>query len=230
VARRTPHSVRVCNGADVRGWPLPIAFGWLYGVAHPFCGLCRWGGAASGKPRSVVPSLVTEVTLMKYHARIMPYAPDLAGPGPVKNVGFLWFRHAYTMGKVPPLVFERLVALVEKPLAWYGGYHICNVGSCALTEGLRGQPIFRYRGRLLGLGSSDILVPGEDAVYNAPNLILHYIRHHRYQPPACFCAAVLDCPEPDSAEYRERVVQTAPQLASYFGSPDILKRNHRAPQ
>ena len=173
-------------------------------------------------------SFVTEVTLLKYYPRIMPYEPDLAAPGPVKNVGFLWFRHSYPKGKVQPLVFERLVALVEKPLGYYCGYHKCNLGSCAFTEGLRGQPTFRYRERILGLGSSDILVPGEDAVYNAPNLILHYIRQHRYQPPECFCAAVLKCPEPDSAEYRERLIQIAPDLAKFFDSSYASWRKPRA--
>ena len=175
----------------------------------------------------MLPSLVTEVTLLKYHPRIMPYEPDLAGPGPVKKVGFLWFRHSYPKGKIQPLVFERLVALVEKPLGYYCGYHKCNLGSCALTEGLRGQPTFRNGGRLLGLGSSEIFVPAEDAIYHAPNLILHYIRQHRYQPPECFCAAVLKCPEPDSAEYRERLTRLAPDLAKFFytshapeGKPD----------
>jgi hypothetical protein len=148
----------------------------------------------------------------------MPYLPDMAGPGPVKDVGYLWFGHSYPTGKVDPSVLDRLVALAEKPLLFAFGYHKCNLGLCAFTQRLREQPVFRYRGRLLVLGSSDIMVPGEDAVYNAPNLILHYIRHHRYQPPECFSAAVLKCPEPDSAEYRERMVRIAPKLAMFFGS------------
>jgi hypothetical protein len=44
-------------------------------------------------------------------------------------------------------------------------------------------------------------VPGDKVVYQAPCLILHYIRYHKYQPPECFCAAVLNCPKPGSAEY-----------------------------
>jgi hypothetical protein len=44
-------------------------------------------------------------------------------------------------------------------------------------------------------------VPGDKVVYQAPCLILHYIRYHKYQPPECFCAPVLNCPKPGSAEY-----------------------------
>jgi|SRR5271157_3416154 len=142
----------------------------------------------------------------------MPYAPDLANTGPVKEVGYLWFGHSYAKGKIEKLVLERLVAIAQKPLMYSCGFHKCNVGFCSATQIFRGEPIFRYRGRTLILGSSDILVPNDEAVYCAPDLILHYIRHHRYRPPECFCAAVLKCLAPDSAEYRERIKRLAPQL------------------
>lgn len=161
---------------------------------------------------------MTNASRLKYHPQIMPYLPDMADPGPVRNVGYLWFGHSYPKGKVDRSIIDRLVALAEKPLLYACGYHKCNLGFCALTHPLRQQPAFRYRGRLLVLGSSEILVPGEDAVYEAPNLILHYILHHSYRPPECFSAAVLKCPEPDSSEYRERMVRIAPKLAIFFGS------------
>lgn len=140
----------------------------------------------------------------------MPYLPDLAEPGPLKSVGYLWTGHSYPKGKVSQSCLERLVALVEKPLAYACGFHRCNLGWCNLTAGFRSQPVFRYRERIIGLGSADILVPGEKAVYCAPSLILHYIDHHKYQPPACFCAAVLDCPDPGSAEYIAALKEFAP--------------------
>lgn len=147
----------------------------------------------------------------------MPYTPDLAELGPVKNVGYLWFGHSYARGKVSDLFFERLVALVERPLAYSCGYHRCNLGWCSLTQILRSQPAFRYRGRVLGLGSSDILVPGDKVVYFAPSLILHYIRHHKYHPPECFCAAVLNCPKPGSVEYASAIKQIIPDRAELYG-------------
>jgi hypothetical protein len=142
----------------------------------------------------------------------VPYLPDLAEPGPVKSVGYLSAGHSYPTGTVSRLCFERLIALVEKPLAYSCGFHKCNLGRCSLTESLHSQPVFRYRGRVLGLGSTDILVPSEKAVYHAPSLILHYIRHHKYQPPECFCAAVLNCPEPGLAEYFAAIREIAPDI------------------
>jgi len=142
----------------------------------------------------------------------MTYAPDLANTGTVKQVGYLWFGHSYPKGKIAGLILERLVAIAEKPLFYACGFHKCNVGFCGATLMFRGEPMFRYRGRTLTLGSSEILVPDDEAVYCAPNLILHYIRHHRYRPPECFCAAVLKCPAVDSGEYRERIKRNAPQF------------------
>lgn len=142
----------------------------------------------------------------------MSYAPDLSNAGAVKNIGFLGFGHSFPKGRIEELVLERLVAIAEKPLYYACGFHKCNLGFCGLTQALRGQPTFRYRGRTLTLGSSEILVPDDDAVYCAPNLILHYIRHHRYRPPECFCAAVLKCPAPDTEEYRQRIRRVAPTL------------------
>jgi hypothetical protein len=138
----------------------------------------------------------------------VPYIPDLAGLGPEKPVGYLWYGHSFPRGRVSPLLFERLVALVELPLMYACGYHECNVNSCGLRASVRSQPTFQYRGRVLGLGSSEIWVPGDKVVYQAPSLILHYIRHHKYQPPKCFCAAVLNCPKPDSAEYFAAIEQS----------------------
>jgi hypothetical protein len=147
----------------------------------------------------------------------VPYSPDLAEPGPVKQVGYLWFGHSYPRGKVSRLFFERLVALVEQPLVCARGYHKCNVGWCNLTGSVGSQLVFRYRGRVLNLGSSDILVPDAKVVYCAPSLILHYVRHHKYQPPECFCAAVLSCPKPGSVEYSAAIKQIAPDIANRFG-------------
>ena len=44
-------------------------------------------------------------------------------------------------------------------------------------------------------------VPGARGVYETPQLVIHYIEAHNYQPPAEFCEAVLACPPPWSDEY-----------------------------
>lgn len=143
----------------------------------------------------------------------MPYAPDLANTGVVKEEGYLWCGHSYPRGKVDEVVFERLVAIAKKPLLCACGFHTCNLGSCGTTQEQHdGHLKFRYGERTLFLGSSEILVPDDEVVYCAPNLILHYIRDHGYRPPECFCAAVLKCPAPDTEEYRERIKRVAPKL------------------
>jgi hypothetical protein len=152
----------------------------------------------------------------------VPYFPDLAGLGTEKPIGYLWFGHSFPTGKVSDLFFERLVALVEMPLMHACGYHECNLHVCCLTVSVGSQPIFRYRGRVLGLGSSEIWVPGDKVVYRAPSLILHYIHHHKYQPPECFCAAALNCPKPGSAEYFAAIKESDPnhfflRFTKWFG-------------
>lgn len=141
----------------------------------------------------------------------MPYSPDLAQPGPSQCVGYLWFGHSYPRGKVSPLVFERLVALVETRWRVSPGHHTCNLGWCVVLPDIA-QRKFRCREKVLVLGSSDILVPADRVIYYAPDLILHYIRWHHYQPPECFCAAVLNCPRPGSAEYLAAIERVKPEL------------------
>jgi hypothetical protein len=70
----------------------------------------------------------------------------------------------------------------------------------------------RYKGRILFLGDTDIYVPGEEVVYVAPSLILHYLQHHQYQPPLCFVDRVLNCPEPLSEEYSAAITRIAPEI------------------
>jgi hypothetical protein len=140
----------------------------------------------------------------------MSYLPDLTQSGPQKTVGYLSFGHAYPRGKISDSVFERLVALVEEPMWLTCGYHQCNLGWCNLSRLWSGSCLphkFRFRGRVFFLGSYDIWVPGDKVLYVAPNLILHYIRHHRYRPPQCFCEAVLNSPRPGSVEYRATIKQ-----------------------
>jgi len=150
--------------------------------------------------------------------RTVPYEPDLSGSGPVKSVGYLWSGHPRSKGKIANAILQRLVDLAQKPLFFACGYHQCNLGICFFRLA-SGQPVFKYRGRTLYLGSSEIFIPDDSAVYCAPNLILHYIRDHHYLPPAAFCAAALSCPDPDSPEYREQIARAAPHLARQLFGP-----------
>jgi len=141
----------------------------------------------------------------------MPYIPDLAQTGSSQCVGYLWLGHSYPRGKVSPLVFDRLVALVEARWRVSLGYHTCNLGWCVMVPDLHLNK-FRFRGRALVLGFSEILVPDDRVVYYAPDLILHYIHWHHYLPPECFCAAILKCPKPGSVEYTAAIERVKPEL------------------
>ena len=59
------------------------------------------------------------------------------------------------------------------------------------------------------------LVPGEQRVYVAPELVLHYMNAHGYQPPEEFCTAVMRCPRMGTPEYRQALLTA--------GGPGILR-------
>ncbi len=151
--------------------------------------------------------------------KAMTYDADLSGTGRVRRVGYLSRGHRFTKGTTSAAFFDRLLALVEHPLGAWAGYHTCDIGWCGLRRHPP-QPTFRYKGRVLGLGDTDIFVPGDEVVYWAPSLILHYIRRHRYVPPHCFVKAVLNCPEPLSREYSAAIKRIAPEMSPFLGPPD----------
>jgi hypothetical protein len=151
----------------------------------------------------------------------MTYDADLTGAGRVRNIGYLARGHSYPKGTTSEAFFDHLVELVERPLGAWAGYHTCDLGWCRLRLTLHPpQPTFRYKGRVLGLGDIDIFVPGDEVVYYAPSLILHYIRRHKYAPPPCFVDAVLKCPDPRSQEYCDAIKRIAPEMSHFFGLPD----------
>ncbi|MDX1663994.1 MAG: hypothetical protein R3272_09385 [Candidatus Promineifilaceae bacterium] len=55
------------------------------------------------------------------------------------------------------------------------------------------------------LGAAEIRVLGEEDIFAAPDLIYHYVTEHAYRPPAVFVQAVLEGPQPGSAEHRALV-------------------------
>lgn len=68
------------------------------------------------------------------------------------------------------------------------GYHFCTYCPEADEEVV----VPNDQGEPLHLGSAEIWVPGVgEVVYCAPNLIIHYVRDHNYQPPADFINAVM---------------------------------------
>lgn len=141
----------------------------------------------------------------------MVFQPDLAQNGPFKSVGYLSRDRDYPKGETLDSVFDRLASLAMQPLYCCAGHHDCDLGSCG--SGLP-HPELKWRGVTIPRWcSADILVPDQTFVYVAPALILHYIRVHRYLPPACFTDAVLACPEPASDEYRSEIRRIVPNIS-----------------
>lgn len=118
-----------------------------------------------------------------YGAEFAPY---------IRSIGWLDHSQVFTTGITPESVGHALKELLGKSyLAITNpGVHICN--------------LCQYAG---AIGSKSLLIPGHGFLYLCPDLILHYINVHWYKPPEEFCQAVLDCPPPDSVEYKKRLLQ-----------------------
>jgi hypothetical protein len=157
-----------------------------------------------------------------FGGKAMTYQPDLTRTDRVKQIGYLARGHSFTQGTTSEAFFDHLVELVKHPLGGWAGYHSCNLGWC----GLRLHPTqttLEYKGRVIGLGDTDIFVPGDEVVYVASSLILHYIQHHEYMPPSCFMNAVLNCPDPRSQEYCAAIKRIAPEMGSSLGRTTALR-------
>jgi hypothetical protein len=124
-----------------------------------------------------------------------PYRPRIVPP-PVA-VGWLDENHEFARGPVDPTVRAKLGELFANPWEWgsFRGFHGC--GLCERDWDEKADP----EGRGIAKGVKNLLVPGKGVQYFTPHLILHYIEHHAYQPPAEFCDAVVACPLTVTDEY-----------------------------
>jgi hypothetical protein len=122
----------------------------------------------------------------------MTYRADLSGTDRVRRVGYLARGYSFTKGTTSQAFFDRLVNVGGTALRGVVRISHLDLGWCRLKVPNE-KPALRYKGHPIGLGNTDISVPGDEVVYLAPSLILHYIRRHRYLPPPCFVEAVLNC-------------------------------------
>jgi len=112
----------------------------------------------------------------------------------VRAIGWLSDQHPFPIGDTPPEFLTRLEKLCHRwgdglePLAWgvFMGPHRCE-----LCGGFT--------------ASGNIGVPAGDVLFAAPQMVAHYVKAHRYSPPAEFVAAVLSAPLPGTPEYTEAV-------------------------
>jgi hypothetical protein len=104
----------------------------------------------------------------------------------VRNVGWLDASHEYAKGSIDAAVLEKITTLaLQKSVNQMRGFHYCELCS---TEELR----IEQGGKKRLLGSSELWVPDNAGGYFAsPNLVVHYIQAHGYQPPSDYVEAVM---------------------------------------
>ena len=105
----------------------------------------------------------------------------------VRSVGWLEAGHPYQRGPVPD---EFLVSLKRHVAEAYQFALSVGVHHCSLCPEGKAQA-----------GKLNLMIPTSRLLYVAPELIVHYIEDHGYQPPQEFIEAVLACPEQESEEY-----------------------------
>jgi hypothetical protein len=108
----------------------------------------------------------------------------------VRAVGWLEADHPFALGSVSDEFLRVLKAHIAKAFqpVLYMGLHRCS--------------FCEQQGRIQK-GHSNLLIPTTERLYVAPQLVVHYIENHGYQPPLEFLAAVLGCPEQQSDAYFE---------------------------
>jgi hypothetical protein len=119
-------------------------------------------------------------------------------------VGWLEESYPYPQGAIGDELFERLVEVMALSFwsapGYFMGFHECSL----CPHGERVQQTFSFRGRRFGMGSVNLFLPGETALFVAPSLVIHYVRDHSYRPPEAFCQALRNCPTVGSKEYNVR--------------------------
>jgi hypothetical protein len=100
------------------------------------------------------------------------------GRSPSLAVGWLSAVHAFPQAEPSEALLDRLWQFCKISVAQMRGIHECEFCS---VEAYRAE----HKGETLFLGTSEIRVLAlEGGVYAAPTLIFHYVKAHRYLPPA----------------------------------------------
>lgn len=118
------------------------------------------------------------------------------------NVGWLGRGFDYTSGVVEEKFIDRLWLFCLTSVPQTRGFHECELCSNPAI----GPLVFEHNLQKIKLGRSEIRVFGKHGiVYAAPNLIMHYVCDHHYQPPIEFIEAVLSSELPSSKKYDDRM-------------------------
>ncbi|MEM9776300.1 MAG: hypothetical protein AAF902_17110 [Chloroflexota bacterium] len=111
-------------------------------------------------------------------------------------VGFLSRKFKFQTGKPPAGFLEKLRSFCHPDVT------VCH------THGKRKSPFdnkhieLDVNGTPTTLGGAEIRVIGTEDIFAAPDLVYHYVVDHNYLPPQEFIDAVLNGPQPNSAEFR----------------------------
>ena len=93
------------------------------------------------------------------------------------------------------------------------GFHTCTFCRLAVVPASLSIMTSTMKTSLrLGMGVSNIFVPGVDAVYVAPSLVMHYIDAHEYALPDVFIEAVRACPPMGTAKYFAALRKSCPEI------------------
>ena len=125
---------------------------------------------------------------MTWFADLSPCTYFAEGWAPsLRSIGWLERGQPFATGSVDPQVFARLVEFIKEP--WqpitYMGVHSCDL--CLYDDSV--------------CGLRNLFIPAQGLIYVCPELIVHYMNAHWYQPPEEFCRAVLASPPMRSMEY-----------------------------
>lgn len=125
---------------------------------------------------------------MTYYPDGIPYRYGPADESGLVCAGWLAAGHPYPQGAPRDGFLDRLawrcVNQVDRP---YRGIHICEL----CPEDHADFVSVVREGKKHLLGCAEVTVVASTRTYAAPNLILHYVAAHSYQPPGDFMDAVM---------------------------------------
>ena len=117
---------------------------------------------------------------------------------PLLAIGWLEDGYHFIAGVVAASHIDRIEKLrigtrAAFPGQAFRGLHECTLCPAESDQILKGSDI-------------NLLIPGERCVYATPGRIDHYIERHGYQPPLEFLEALGSCPDPQSTEYKHKLM------------------------
>jgi len=121
------------------------------------------------------------------------------GRSPSLNVGWLAAGQDFAEAEPSEALIDRLWQFCKVAVTLMRGIHQCDLCSADAHHA-------EHKGELLLLGMSEIRVfAAGGEIYAAPSLIFHYVKAHRYLPPAGFLAALYNGPCPPEPAYFDRL-------------------------